>query len=106
MNRLQYAIAEGFVSIFFWEKDGGDRVKGAVYSIEPKAAVSIYDTDIGVFTIFGDNYFIDTEFYYNYGTKVDSKAEADRLGALWMTDKNQNAKEFVKNYADVQDSDL
>ena len=98
MNKLQYAIAEGMVKVYFWfvnYRDDSSSVQGRLYAV-PGTNISMDHLNYE-FTIDGEKHKMDGDFYSFYGELVDDHLAAASLGAAWLHDSMVTQNTFTRD---------
>lgn len=89
MNKLEYAIAEGFLAIYFFMDVELNRLNASM-AYSPMMGVHCEDglNNQRYLNVMGERYPLNDEFFREYGTLlVSSKVEADRFVSHWRAER-------------------
>lgn len=95
-DTLHYLLQEGFLRFYSWRTEGGGYAGRFFYSRPNETVVQCLTTPEGapVTVVNGTAYATTHEWYDKYSVEVNSAAEADKLGNVWIQDCITKSWEF------------
>jgi hypothetical protein len=96
MNTLQYAIAEGFVAIFYWYDKMQKKFVSRIGTDRQAGAEMIFKNEQWIFIVRGVKYVMDDNFHMDYGVLVNDYIEGNDLCTKWLLDRDNMITYFYQ----------